>query len=215
MDWDGTVLSEQEVTQGGNATPPSDPSRTGYTFAGWSRSFTNIQENRVITAIYWVNENGGFIEDPPEEIEIEEEEPPLAEPDLGAWALINLILSILGVIIAIYVTVRALLKKRRDNREAGEAQSYAQMEEAERENNGKEKRYRIIWLAAVIILSIAAVVLFILTQDIRLPMIYIDWWTLAHIVLFAVELIGMFFIFKRRKDDEGQQPEEMGTQDAV
>ena len=49
---DTTLLKEQQVQQGGNATPPSEtPIKTGvenpeeYTFTGWSPSYTNIQGN--------------------------------------------------------------------------------------------------------------------------------------------------------------------------
>ncbi len=54
-DWDGTVLKTQTVTYNGSATPPSNPSRTGYTFAGWSGSYTNVAANQTITATYNIN----------------------------------------------------------------------------------------------------------------------------------------------------------------
>jgi hypothetical protein len=34
VDWDGTVLKEEWVEYKANATPPSNPTRTGYTFTG-------------------------------------------------------------------------------------------------------------------------------------------------------------------------------------
>lgn len=52
LDWDGTVLSTQTVTQGEDAVAPAFPSHSGYYFAGWDREFTNVQANIDVTAQY-------------------------------------------------------------------------------------------------------------------------------------------------------------------
>ena len=54
-DWDGTIIDCQEVAVGGNATPPVNPNRTGYTFTGWDKESTNIQADTTITAEYSKN----------------------------------------------------------------------------------------------------------------------------------------------------------------
>ena len=51
-DWDGTVLKTETVNKGGSATPPANPARNGYTFSGWSGTYTNVQSDATVTATY-------------------------------------------------------------------------------------------------------------------------------------------------------------------
>jgi VCBS repeat-containing protein len=52
-DYNGNVIGKsQTVDFGKNATAPATPSRKGYTFAGWDRSFSNVKQNLVVTATY-------------------------------------------------------------------------------------------------------------------------------------------------------------------
>ena len=52
VDWNGTVLKTQTVEEGSSATAPSNPTRDGYTFIGWSESYTNVTSNLTIMAQY-------------------------------------------------------------------------------------------------------------------------------------------------------------------
>ncbi|MBQ4529357.1 MAG: InlB B-repeat-containing protein, partial [Lachnospiraceae bacterium] len=51
-DYDGTILKEQNVEYGANATAPSNPTRVGYAFKGWSGSYTNVKSDVEVTAQY-------------------------------------------------------------------------------------------------------------------------------------------------------------------
>ena len=61
LDWDGTVLKTETVLEGGDATPPADPKRAEYVFAGWDGSYQNIQANVTLTAQYDLDSSPGMI----------------------------------------------------------------------------------------------------------------------------------------------------------
>ena len=54
-DWDGTVLKTVTVESGKAATAPADPSRDGYLFTGWDKTFANVTSELTVTALYEVN----------------------------------------------------------------------------------------------------------------------------------------------------------------
>ena len=51
-DYDGTILSTQEVNGGDPAIPPQPPVRDGYEFIGWDIEFDNVTSDLIITAMY-------------------------------------------------------------------------------------------------------------------------------------------------------------------
>ena len=62
-DWDGFILKTEQVEEGHDATAPADPVREGYTFTGWDKTFTNVQSDLVVTALYEENAPAGILGD--------------------------------------------------------------------------------------------------------------------------------------------------------
>ncbi|MDD3106770.1 MAG: InlB B-repeat-containing protein, partial [Bacilli bacterium] len=57
QDSDGTRIGEvQNIFHGEGATAPSSPSKNGYTFGGWDITFTNVTENKIVKAVYIIDE---------------------------------------------------------------------------------------------------------------------------------------------------------------
>ena len=48
----GNILKTQNVSYSSSATPPTPPTRPGYTFSGWNESYTNITSNKTIIATW-------------------------------------------------------------------------------------------------------------------------------------------------------------------
>ena len=117
---------------------------------------------------------------------------PKAEP-VGNWALINLICTILSCIIAIALL---FVKKKTDDEE----EEYT--EEEEKDIRGI-KRFKIY----SILVGIISIVAFILTEDITLPMILIDKWTILMVILLAINVINIFVMRKKSKQEEDDDDE--------
>ena len=61
-------------------------------------------------------------------------------------------------------------------------------------------------ITAVPILTIIAITLFLLTQDMRLRTVLVDWWTIAHVVIFVATVLCYIYSSKHRHEryeDEG------------
>ena len=55
LDWDGSLISSQQVEEGQSAAAPADPVREGYTFVGWDKPFDNVTSDLTVTAEYTIN----------------------------------------------------------------------------------------------------------------------------------------------------------------
>ena len=222
VDWDGTVLKTQQVPAGGNATAPADPSREGFVFTGWDRGYTNVRTNITVTAQYTpvAVTNTETIIDGPVELEslpvftqqevlemIKESGMPVIsigglEIPLVAgtgmqqhvWALVNLILALLGIMLAIATVVRTAAQKRREKIYDGEIY----IPEGEEQKNNR----RLGWIIMATIFGIFGIIVFFLTEDTRMLMVLLDNWTIVNAVIFVLAALSYKFAFKRVKDDE-------------
>ncbi len=131
-------------------------------------------------------------------VDIAEEDTPLAagtETNNSAWALVNLISMIVTAILAIILLIQAFKKK--------DEEEEAQMTEDQIEDEKKRKRRKLLGL----IPAIAAIVAFVLTEDIFSPMAFVDKWTILMIIILVVEALVCYFTRKKDEDQKSDKGE--------
>ena len=70
IDYNGTVLKEEQVRYDQSATAPANPIREGYDFSGSDKPYTNVTNNLEVRATYtiktftvtWKNHDGSVLE---------------------------------------------------------------------------------------------------------------------------------------------------------
>jgi uncharacterized repeat protein (TIGR02543 family) len=126
--------------------------------------------------------------------------PLVGKNNLPVWALVNLILMLLGLILAVVTSIRAA-RRRKDEGDDEEQRKYREDDEEER-----DKKVRPIWLIATIVLALAGLLFFLLTEDMDNLMVFFDKWTPISAILFVATFIGNRLTFK--KEEEEEQPED-------
>jgi SrtB family sortase len=153
----------------------------------------------------------------PEEMIIEDQPVPMAawgHNEAGHWALLNLICLIMTIIIllpgkAIIKKIRKVFGEDEEEENDEAACDMAEIDEEEDPESDKKKLQRILGIIAQVIIAIGALVLFIRTEDLTQPMVVIDKWTLAMIILFAATwAIDVFVIKYAREKEQEEEPED-------
>jgi len=124
---------------------------------------------------------------------IEDEDIPLAPfGNERSWALWNLLISLAGAVLALMMSVRII--------------SSLGNEDEKTPSKGQKRLSKQIPVFAVPILAIIGIILFLLTQDMRLPVVMVDWLTLLHAIIFASGVVNYILAFRKEKDEEQPEP---------
>ncbi|MBQ9424353.1 MAG: hypothetical protein IJU42_00220 [Erysipelotrichaceae bacterium] len=122
--------------------------------------------------------------------EIFDEAVPMAAPAAEAhWALLNLIAAIATALISL-LTILGIFRKNEEEKE----------EEENRNDQYESDKYLSLIPAAL------AIIIFILTEDMRLAMILADRWTLLMAIILIAN-IALAFLIHDQKTDEGKKEE--------
>ena len=78
-------------------------------------------------------------------------------------------------------------------------------DEEEKSSDDKKKLQRILGIIAQVIIAVGALILFIRTENLTKPMVIIDKWTLAMIILFAATWAIDVFVIRYAREKEQQE----------
>lgn len=127
---------------------------------------------------------------------------PLAGLGTGAWALINLILTIVTTLLSILLLIGYIGKKKKA---LEDEDGNVVLDENGKEVMEYEKNKKGLWRLISIIPALIAIIVFIFTEDMTLPMIFVDKWTILHVVIALVQVVIM--VLCKKKKDENDEDE--------
>jgi membrane protein implicated in regulation of membrane protease activity len=131
---------------------------------------------------------------------ITDAEVPLASAITAHWALLNLILAVISVLIAVILAVGYFSRRK------GEKVENEWTTEDTRGSRG------IAWRTLAVIFGVIAPVVFIITEDITLPMALVDTFTLLMALFVVIQIASAIVVHQVRKarggndDDTTESP---------
>ena len=125
----------------------------------------------------------------------------------GHWALINLIAAMLSVVLA----VAALLAKHAKEEDEEDKDDQVVESENQDDETVASKRHRT-WKIVAVIDAIAAVVVFILTENLAHNMVLVDKWTVLMVLFGLISIVSTYFARKWHEEDEDE--DEQSSQNA-
>jgi hypothetical protein len=118
---------------------------------------------------------------------------PIPEAGGRAWSLVNLICTALAFIGALYLLIKKAAKK-----------NDALSDEAQKAQDERSRKRKLIMGIAGVIIFAAAIVTFILTEDMRLPMTIIDKWTPLMVVFFLGQMVNVVLSARKKNEEKSE-----------
>ena len=145
--------------------------------------------------------------EPKKEEKVEEEYTPKASPQYY-WALINLICAILTVLFGLLLLISKRHKSEDDDEEDDETKQQTNNDDEEKE---QEKKRGLFTRVLAVLIAIASVVFFLVTEDMSLAWTWTDQWTIWMVVIGLVQIV-VFFVGRKWKNVDNDDDDEEAQQ---
>lgn len=209
-----------DTPEDGNTTPPADPGNAGdgttaTTPAAQTENANDpgVQDNTQTTTI---TENdtplsdGGNASSPTVNIG-DNKVPLMSNGTTPSWALLNLILAFLTGIIMFILLFTYFFSKDKE-KEDDDEQKATRLQRTEDESSDRRIKRRGLVRILSIVVTLAAVLVFIFTEDITLPMVITDQWTWVMAAISVAQVVLAVFARKGHKENDGEDKEEPNPQ---
>ena len=162
---------------------------------------------QVITPVETVEKEETPKAKEPKTEKVEEEYTPKASPQYY-WALINLICAIVTVLFGLLLLISKRHKSEDDDEEDDETKQQTNNDDEEKE---QEKKRGLFTRVLAVLIAIASVVFFLVTEDMSLDWTWTDQWTIWMVVLGIVQIV-VFFIGRKWKNVDNDDEDEEAQQ---
>ena len=162
---------------------------------------------QVITPVETVEKEETPKAKEPKTEKVEEEYTPKASPQYY-WALINLICAILTVLFGLLLLIS---KRHKDEDDKEDDETKQQTTTNEDEEKEQEKKRGLFTRVLAVLIAIASVVFFLVTEDMSLDWTWTDQWTIWMVVLGIVQIV-VFFIGRKWKNVDNDDEDEEAQQ---
>jgi hypothetical protein len=107
---------------------------------------------------------------------------------LSVWAVVNLVLSIAGFVLALIVVIYVLLHRKQKKQRHIE------------EVDMRQKRHIDHLIELAFVMGVVGVIIFLITGDISGKMILVDRWTIVFAITFTIVTVSSIFALKLEKN---------------
>ena len=191
------------------APAPATPATPGTPSSTTSTTPRTPSAPQVTTPIETVEKETTPKAEPKKEEKVEEEYTPKASPQYY-WALINLICAIVTVLFGLLLLISKRHKSEDDDEEDDETKQQTNNDDEEKE---QEKKRGLFTRVLAVLIAIASVVFFLVTEDMSLAWTWTDQWTIWMVVIGLVQIV-VFFVGRKWKNVDNDDDDDEEAQQA-
>ena len=192
------------------APAPATPATPGTPSSTTSTTPRTPSAPQVTTPVETVEKETTPKTEPKKEEKVEEGYTPKASPQYY-WALINLICAILTVLFGLLLLISKRHKDEDDDEEDDETKD--QTTTNDDEESEQEKKRGLFTRVLAVLIAIASVVFFLVTEDMSLAWTWTDQWTIWMVVIGLVQIV-VFFVGRKWKNVDNDDDDDEEAQQA-